>query len=243
MIESGRRRARAGHLEDAIAILKRAIDLNPALKLDPKKEAIKSSVEEIVANGRYLAESGDVEGATAGFERARHIDRSLPIDPVAEARKLAAPGLIVAAEQLVQQGKITESIATFARAQTFDPALKVPAAAWNTMCWIGSLQGHATEVMDACEKAVRSNPEDGRFRTSRGLAKAMAQKGDESLTDFEAFLAWEESEQRTRMSLSRRQWLQSQKLRHEGWIAALGAERNPFTPEELKMLLEDKSSE
>lgn len=97
--------------------------------------------------------------------------------------------------------------------------------------------------MDACEKAVRSDPDDGLFRTSRGLAKAMVQKVDESISDFEAFLAWEKDEEQTRMGLSRREWLRGQRLRHEGWIAALRAGQNPFTPEELKRLLDDKSSE
>jgi tetratricopeptide (TPR) repeat protein len=217
--------------------------LNPALKLDPKKEAIKSSVEEIVANGRYLAESGDVEGATASFERAKKLDRDLLLEPLAEARKLAAPGLLAVAEQLAQQGKIAESIAAFSLAQKFDTALKVPGTAWNILCWIGSLQGYVAEVMDACEKAVRADPDAGRFRTSRGLAKAMLQKVDESISDFEAFLAWEESEQKKRMGWSSREWLRGQRLRHEGWIAALRAGQNPFTPEELKRLLEDKSSE
>ena len=196
IIEAGRRRARAGHIEGAMAIFKRALALNPALKLDPKQEAIKSSVEEIVANGRYLAESGDVEGATASFERAKKLDRDLPLDPLAEARKLAAPGLIAVAEQQAQQGKIAESIATFARAQKFDPALKVPRTAWNILCWIGSLQGHVAEVMDACEKAVRADPKAGRFRTSRGLAKAMMQKVDESISDFEAFLVGKKARDR-----------------------------------------------
>ena len=171
------------------------------------------------------------------------MDPGLPLDPLAEARKLAAPVLIAAGEQLAQQGKIAESIAAFARAQKFDPALKGPGAAWNTLCWIGSLHRHAAEVMPACEKAVSLDPKNGRFRTSRGLAKAMVQKVDESIADFEAFLAWEESEQKKRMGLSSRKWLQGQRLRHEEWLAALRAGQNPFTPEELKTLLGDKSSE
>jgi len=243
MVEDGRRRARAGDIEGAVTIFERALELDPALKIEPQKEAIKFSVEQLVANGNYLANAGDLEGAIASFGAAKKLDRELTIDPSAEAKKLAAPGLISSAERLAQQGRIADAIAQLARAQEFDPSLKVTAAAWDTLCWNGSLRGHAAEVMAACEKAVTLGPENGSFRTSLGLAKVKMRHFEEAISDFQAFLAWAQSQQQRRIGLSTQQWLQTQSQRHEGWIVALRAGQDPFTPEELRKLIDDYPSE
>jgi WD40 repeat protein/tetratricopeptide (TPR) repeat protein len=242
LIEAGRKRARSGDIDGAVAIFRRARQLFPALQLDPKREATRFSVEELIADGKYLAASGDVEGGTASFEKARKLDPRLPLDPVAEARKLAAPLLLEQAEALAAKGSITESIAEFARVHEFDPSLQVPATAWNALCWEGSLRGRAADVMDACERAVASDPRDGRFHTSRGLARALTRKGDEAITDFEAFLAWAANRKFIRMGMSERHRLDAERLRHEQWIAALRAGQDPFTPPELKKLLEAESA-
>jgi len=242
-VDAGRRRARAGDIEGAVAIFEHALRLDPSLKLDSRKEAVKSSVEDLVEHGKYLAVSGDVEAGTRSFERAQKLDPGLPLDPSTEARRLAAPGLMAEALQLTGRGQIADAIATFARAQSFDPALKVPGTAWNTLCWTGSLRGHAPAVMHACERAVTLDPENGLFHTSRGVAKAIVQSRDESIADFEAFLAWEEREQQRRMGFERREWLRSQRLAHQRWIGGLRAGQNPFTSEEVKALRDDKAWE
>jgi len=41
IVEAGRKRARAGDIDGAMVIFKRALELNPALRLNPKQEAIK----------------------------------------------------------------------------------------------------------------------------------------------------------------------------------------------------------
>jgi WD40 repeat protein len=236
MLEAGRGRARSGDINGAVAIFRRARQLTPGSQLEPKKEATRFAVDELVEDGKYLAASGDVDAAIASFERAKKLDPALALDPLVVARKLAAPGVAAHAEELAAHDSITESIAEFARARQFDPALQVSANAWNTLCLHGSLHGRAADVIDACERAVAADPEDGRLRTSRGLAKAMMKKSDEAIADFEAFLKWEETRQQIRMGFAERQQLDEERLRHEQWIAALRAGRNPFTPEELKAL-------
>jgi WD40 repeat protein/tetratricopeptide (TPR) repeat protein len=243
IVDAGRRRARSGDIAGAVAIFQRARQLIPALQLDPEKEAIRFSVEELVAHGKYLAESGDVDAGIISFQRAVKLDPRLSLDPSREARKLAAPGIVGTGEQLARQGLIAESLVAFARAREFDPALQAPGTAWNTLCWSGALRGHAGEVLDACDRAVKSDPTNGEFRTSRGVAKALTRHPEEALSDFEAFLAWAQGELQTRMGLARRQRLEAERARHERWIAELRAGREPFTRDELTLLLEDTSSQ
>ena len=51
--------------------------LDPARRIEPRKEAVKFSVESLTKAGTYLAERGDVEGATARFAAARKLDPDL----------------------------------------------------------------------------------------------------------------------------------------------------------------------
>ena len=238
----GRRRARPGDIDGAVAIFQRLGELSGPLPFDPRKEAIKFSVEELVANGRYLAQSGDVDGGTARLEQAKRLDPALPIDAGVEARKLAAPVVMATGERLAEQGQIGEAVAAFARAQAFDSTLQGSAAAWNTLCWHGTLRGKAAEVLAACDRAIAIDPDDGRLHTSRGLARATTGQVDQAIADFKTFLAWEKEEQTHRMGFAQRQSLQAARERHEKWIAELGAGRNPFTPRELQQLLDDTSA-
>jgi hypothetical protein len=132
-----------------------------------------------------------------------------------------------------------EAIAQFARAQVLDPSLEVTAAAWDTPCWSGSLRRHAGDVMAACEKPVTLGAENGSFPTSRGVAKTKTGHFDEAISDFQTFLSWAQNEQHRRIALSMRNWFQAQAQRHEGWIAALRAGQDPFSPEELQKLIDD----
>ena len=243
IVEAGRRHARSGDLDGAITILRRALKLDPALRLDPRKEAVKSSVDELVAHGSYLAAAGDVQSAAASFERARALDPDLPFEPTAHAKKLAAPGLVAAAAQFARQGKVADAMAGIERARQFDAAVDVPAAAWSALCWSGALRGQAAAVSAACDKAVAGGPDDGRALTGRAVARAMAGRTEEAKADIAAFLAWEQREQGKRMGLARREWLSRERLRHAQWQAALQAGRNPFTPDELKRLLTETQAE
>ena len=243
LVEAARRRARSGDLDGAIALFERARELDPALQLDPRREAVKSSVEELVANARYLAAAGDIEAATATFERARTLDRDLAIKPEAEARKLAAPAVAAEAARLAGQGRIAEALAGLERARTYDAALEVPAATWIALCWQGALRDQAAAVAAACDRAMAGTAPQGRAMTSRAIARAMLGRLDEAMSDIRSFLDWEVHEQTRRMGFERRRQLAEQRSRHEQWLAALSAGQNPFTPEERKRLLDGETTE
>ncbi len=98
---------------------------------------------------------------------------------------------------------------------------------YNSMCWNGSLGGFVAQVFEACQQAVELAPDNGVFRDSRGLARALTGDYTGAIEDFEVFVEWtKENGQYERYGLKR-----------EAWIAELKAGRNPFdgaTLEELR---------
>ena len=77
--------------------------------------------------------------------------------------------------------------------------------------------------MFACEKAVMLSTENGNPLNSRGIARALTGNKAGAIEDFQAFIAWSDSEE--------------EKAQRQAWIDALRAGENPFTDEELKKLL------
>ncbi len=97
--------------------------------------------------------------------------------------------------------------------------------AWNHLCWWGSLTGIGAEVLDACDRAVAGSSGDRRHERhdSRGLARALTGDIDGAIADFQVYVdalpTDHEGAQRRR-----------------AWIAALQADRNPFTTDVLARL-------
>src|SRR5207237_9728450 len=119
-------------------------------------------------------DEGEVDKAIPKGEKTPKLPSPLDSGSKAEVRKLAAKSLVaVFGEMLLRQGDIEKAVATYAEAQTLDPTIEIPATVGNNLCWWGSLWGHPAEVMEACETAVALEPENGKFRDSRGLARAL----------------------------------------------------------------------
>jgi hypothetical protein len=102
------------------------------------------------------------------------------------------------------------------------------ASSSNSLCWFGSLDGFAAEVMPACDRAVSLAPVNqvAGMRDSRGLARALAGRPGEAVEDFQAFVEWSHQVGRYGAAVSQR----------EEWIAALNSGQNPFTTETLQTL-------
>lgn len=101
------------------------------------------------------------------------------------------------------------------------------AEAWAGLCRVGGLTNLLAEVMYACEQAVKLDPDDGRPRNSRGLARALIGDYQGAIEDFRFYVKW--SKQNYAYEPYGR--------RREVWIAELQAGRNPFddaTLEELR---------
>jgi hypothetical protein len=123
---------------------------------------------------------------------------------------------------------VQDALAVYVQARQIDPTLNISALDWNQLCWFGSLSEQATAIMKACKQAVSLDPEDGRIRDSRGLARALAGDTKGAIEDFSFFVEWTKK-------TGEQAHLREQR---EQWIAALKAGKNPFDAETLKKLRE-----
>lgn len=198
---------------------------------DPDRQIcddVQPSASFLVDRGINLANKENIAGAVAKFQEAQQLDPSLNFDPQAKAKRFAASSLLAKGESLVNERKFKEAIAAYKQAQKLDPTLKIPADSWgDSLCWRGSLNGYAKDVMFACEKAVTLDPENGWIRDSRGVARALTGNNKGAIEDFEAFLKWAD----------KNETYKSNKPQRQGWIDILKAGNNPLTPEEMKKLL------
>ena len=93
---------------------------------------------------------------------------------------------------------------------------------WGELCWFGSLNNQAKDVMFACEKAVKLKPNDETIRKYRGLATALTGNYQGAIEDFQVLVESMEDEE--------------EKARVESWIKTLKKGENPFTSEVLEEL-------
>lgn len=201
----------------------------PSLPIHPSfiTEVVKSkNIEEAVAILRNLLEQNIPS----------NIDQTIE-----EARRLVAPDLLKMGKALVTEGKIKEAIDAYTKAEQFDPTLEISVDSLYELCWVGSHNGYAAEVMDACEKAVTLNCDpatDGSLRDVRGVAKVLTGDTKGAISDFQAAVAWYEANyQRTvgRVIAKEVDRYKSLKLQRQNWINTLSAGQNPFTEEEIRL--------
>jgi hypothetical protein len=130
--------------------------------------------------------------------------------------------------------------------------VEISAQAWNQVCWFGSINGNAQDIMIACEKAVELALDNDRgfYQDSRGLARALTGDTQGAIKDFQAYINWINREQeksqpesqfdfREYIVAERQDWIdywEKMKVQRQGWIEALKDGENPFTPEELESL-------
>jgi tetratricopeptide (TPR) repeat protein len=177
----------------------------------------------LAKEGEQQAREGSLDEAAATFREALKWDAKLNLDPEKKLQQMVeASKLVEKGESLVREGNFAGAATLFKTALQLDSGLDL-ADSWNSLCWVGSVRGHATDVMYACEQALTLTPGQKRFRDSRGLARALTGNTSGAIEDFQAFIA--ETDDR------------EMKLRRQRWVDALRGGQNPFTQEELKKLL------
>jgi cytochrome c-type biogenesis protein CcmH/NrfG len=116
----------------------------------------------------------------------------LQFDPEVKAQEFVNKGK---AERLVSEGlsnvrnrKVAEAITAFNEAQKLDAEVEITAGNWNTLCKFGSLNKKAADVMFACEKAIKLEPDNVRYLANRGLARALTGDYQGAVQDFQPLL-------------------------------------------------------
>jgi hypothetical protein len=96
----------------------------------------------------------------------------------------------------------------------------------NQLCWEGSLAGHAAAVLPACERAVALEPDNGAFRDSRGLARALTGNAAGAAEDFRVFAEWGQAHHRSAEAVAlRRNWIERLEAGDDPFASALDALR------------------
>ena len=210
------------------------IDLDPdteTRETDPQLVANKFWAQGKVEKGKNLAKEGKIEEAISLFKEAQKLSPEIDLDPDTETRetdlelvanKFWAQGKIEKGKNLAKGGKIEEAINLYNEAQKLDSDVEIDVETWGELCWFGSLNNQAQDVMFACEKAVKLKPNDLQIRWLRGLARALTGNYQGAIEDFQVLVESIEDEEN--------------KARVEGWIETLKKGENPFTSEVLKEL-------
>lgn len=220
-----------GDVEEAEATFTEALEWDPNRDLNPKKRAKEENAKSLDSEGNRLARAGDFEAAEAAFRKALELDPSLGFKPDEKVRKLRLNNLSYTTAVLLRDKKVEEAFEKYREAERLDPELKIPAENWANLCWVGVLADKASTVLDACEKAVKLAPDNGGYRDSRGVAKAMTGNLEGVIQDFETYVEWAPTAKRKRP--------QERIDRRKLWVQQLKKGGNPFSEKNRTTLLDE----
>jgi tetratricopeptide (TPR) repeat protein len=138
--------------------------------------------------------------------------------------------LVELGREYTYKGAYDEALAALRQAVESDPQVESAqvsdlALAYNTLCWRGSIDGWAGTMLPACEQAVELEPDNGGYRDSRGLARALTGDYEGAIEDFQFYVEWGQDKRPEEMLDKRRDWIQE-----------LEAGLNPFDPATLEAL-------
>jgi WD40 repeat protein/tetratricopeptide (TPR) repeat protein len=202
--------------------LRVAGELDPELGLHPDSDARRMVASYLVEEARWLAYAQDLEAAASRLRAAVELWEKLDLDPDLEVRRVAAVAQVSRGRELAEDGDIEQALVAYRRAEELHPKLDIPASAFNTLCWFGSVLGHAAQVQGACDRAVQLLPHPD-IRDSRGVARALNGDYQGAIEDFEAFVESQQAHERTRSIAEKRR----------KWVASLQVGHNPFDQETL----------
>ena len=149
-------------------------------------------------------------------------------EALAKTPEFSAAYALSRGEALARKGQIAEALDAYKEAQNAKPDVEIDIEFWNTLCWYGCLNGRASDVLFAADKAVELNPDWNSYRDTRGLARALTGDLVGAAEDFQAFLN------------SCGTFIEEQTRKRQRWLAALRQNQNPFTLEEIEKLRQEE---
>ncbi|MGK7881070.1 MAG: caspase family protein [Crocosphaera sp.] len=185
--------------------------------------ALVKQARQIISEEKSDNINDDISMSKEKLNEAKKLDNNLDIE---EDKQEIAQALMERGVSLVQADKIEQALIAYKTAQEFYPELKIDPESWNSLCWFGSLNRQAQEVLFACENAVKNAENDydkARYIDSRGLARALTGDFDCAIKDFQVFI--DDSDDDDQSKNKRKQWIES-----------LKKGENPFTDEVLEEL-------
>ena len=135
--------------------------------------------------------------------------------------------MLVQARSAAGSGDKNTASADYSRATQWVLATNNPILA-DYICWYGSLDQFATEVLPACKHAVELEPGNGLYRDRCALARTLLGDYQGAIAAFTYFVTWA-----TGNSLYTNRPYIAERNR---WIQELKAGRNPFDTRTLKAL-------
>jgi tetratricopeptide (TPR) repeat protein len=221
LVTEGKTLAKEGKITEAIDKFKQAAEWDANIVyFEPETKAKQFFAQVLVEQGQESAEQGEIKKAIAKFKEAQVLDSNLTFKPETKAKQFFAKGLVEQGQKLAREGKITAAIGKYQEAQQMDSNLEISAYNWYSLCWNGNLYGHATKVMEYCEKAVELEPYNSYIRGSRALARALTGNIQGAIEDYQ--FAIENSD------------YEEYKSKAQSWLDCLRKGKNPFTEEVLK---------
>ena len=199
------------------------------------QEFLKVNALSLAAQARKLVNLGLIEKATTMFQTASQWNPSLDIGAQSEVEKAKAEifvrSLEMKAKAYIDVNNFQLAISTLKDTKRFKSEVRVSAPTWNRLCWYGSINGYAKDVLFACENAVQIEPNQGNFQDSRGLGRALTGNIKGAIEDFQAYEKWVDPTNRTNSS--------ELKAQRQRWIEELRVGKLPseiFTKEVLEQL-------
>jgi len=212
----GRELVSQGDVANASQAFREVLEAAHIPDLEPAEFAKRLAIASLLDRADRSAATRDVAAAADFYRRAQRIEPILRFDPDQKARVVAAGLLVDAGNELLDRDKSLEALAKYRSAFALDPDAPAFTAALNSAARNACLSGHATDALFASEQAVAHDPDNGDFRDTRGLAKALTGRFAEAVKDFEAFIASSKDEKA--------------KEQRRAWCDSLRSGKNPFTP-------------
>ena len=181
-----------------------------------------AAVPHVVQAGDALAASNRVEEAAQRYRLALNWNSQLEIQVEERAYEKSAPFFIKQMERSIEKNAVIPAIENFQAAINRDASIDVSASLLNALCWKGSLDSYAENVLFACDKAVELNPQEGSYHDSRGVARALLGDSKGAIADLEKAIELGNGDK--------------YEPKRKAWVKALKAGKNPFTPAELEAL-------